>query len=209
MQIENMNSILGITGKYNDYIIPVGPSGDAPIQMEVMQGQDIDPQTELLDKLEEAAINSTGIPIELVNARLNLDFATQLTMSNTKFMRFIFKRQAKFETVLGNIMTDIYNTEHQNETDKIIVKCVLPSPIMFNTNNLNQILHLVNQQAQVMADLMYPDTNDQDADIKKGIYRKNYVNFKLGTYLKQNELDIIKTKTDMEFTMTKKTEDEE
>ena len=25
MQIENMNSILGITGKYNDYIIPVGP----------------------------------------------------------------------------------------------------------------------------------------------------------------------------------------
>src|SRR5699024_4942480 len=136
MQIENMNSILGITGKYNDYIIPVGPSGDAPIQMEVMQGQDIDPQTDLLDKLEEAAINSTGIPIELVNARLNLDFATQLTMSNTKFMRFIFKRQAKFETFLGNIMTDIYNTEHQNETDKIIVKCVLPSPIMFNVNNL-------------------------------------------------------------------------
>lgn len=209
MQIENMNSILGITGKYNDYIIPVGPSGDAPIQMEVMQGQDIDPQTDLLDKLEEAAINSTGIPIELVNARLNLDFATQLTMSNTKFMRFIFKRQAKFETFLGNIMTDIYNTEHQNDTDKIIVKCVLPSPIMFNVNNLNQILDLVNQQAQVMADLMYPDTNDQDADIKKGIYRKNYVNFKLGTYLKQNELDIIKTKTDMEFTMTKKTEDEE
>lgn len=177
--------------------------------MEVMQGQDIDPQTDLLDKLEEAAINSTGIPIELVNARLNLDFATQLTMSNTKFMRFIFKRQAKFETFLGNIMTDIYNTEHQNDTDKIIVKCVLPSPIMFNVNNLNQILDLVNQQAQVMADLMYPDTNDQDADIKKGIYRKNYVNFKLGTYLKQNELDIIKTKTDMEFATTKKTEDEE
>ena len=29
MQIENMNSILGITGRYNDYIIPVGPSGVA------------------------------------------------------------------------------------------------------------------------------------------------------------------------------------
>ena len=37
MQIENMNSILGITGKYNDYIIPVGPSGDSPISMEVME----------------------------------------------------------------------------------------------------------------------------------------------------------------------------
>ena len=208
MQIENMNSILGITGKYNDYIIPIGPSGDAPIQMEVMEGQNIDPQTELLEKLEEAYINSTGIPIELVNARLQLDFATQLTMSNTKFMRFIFKRQSKFETFLGNIMTDIYNTEHQNETDKIIVKCVLPSPIMFNVNNLNQILDLVNQQAQVMADLMYMDNNDPDLELKKGIYKKNYVQFKLGSYLKQNELEIIKTKTELEYSMSKKTEDE-
>ena len=208
MQIENMNSILGITGKYNDYIIPIGPSGDAPIQMEVMEGQNIDPQTELLEKLEEASINSTGIPIELVNARLQLDFATQLTMSNTKFMRFIFKRQSKFETFLGNIMTDIYNTEHQNETDKIIVKCVLPSPIMFNVNNLNQILDLVNQQAQVMADLMYMDNNDPDLELKKGIYKKNYVQFKLGSYLKQNELEIIKTKTELEYSMSKKTEDE-
>ena len=208
MQIENMNSILGITGKYNDYIIPIGPSGDAPIQMEVMEGQNIDPQTELLEKLEEASINSTGIPIELVNARLQLDFATQLTMSNTKFMRFIFKRQSKFETFLGNIMTDIYNTENQNETDKIIVKCVLPSPIMFNVNNLNQILDLVNQQAQVMADLMYMDNNDPDLELKKGIYKKNYVQFKLGSYLKQNELEIIKTKTELEYSMSKKTEDE-
>ena len=208
MQIENMNSILGITGKYNDYIIPIGPSGDAPIQMEVMEGQNIDPQTELLEKLEEASINSTGIPIELVNARLQLDFATQLTMSNTQFMRFIFKRQSKFETFLGNIMTDIYNTEHQNETDKIIVKCVLPSPIMFNVNNLNQILDLVNQQAQVMADLMYMDNNDPDLELKKGIYKKNYVQFKLGSYLKQNELEIIKTKTELEYSMSKKTEDE-
>ena len=208
MQIENMNSILGITGKYNDYIIPIGPSGDAPIQMEVMEGQNIDPQTELLEKLEEASINSTGIPIELVNARLQLDFATQLTMSNTKFMRFIFKRQSKFETFLGNIMTDIYNTEHQNETDKIIVKCVLPSPIMFNVNNLNQILDLVNQQAQVMADLMYMDNNDPDLELKNGIYKKNYVQFKLGSYLKQNELEIIKTKTELEYSMSKKTEDE-
>ena len=208
MQIENMNSILGITGKYNDYIIPVGPSGDAPIQMEVMEGQNIDPQTELLEKLEEAAINATGIPIELVNARLQLDFATQLTMSNTKFMRFIFKRQAKFETFLGNIMTDIYNTEQQNDADKVTVKCVLPSPIMFNVNNLNQILELVTQQAQAMADLVYADTNDQDVEIKKNIYKKHYVQFKLGTYLKQNELDIIKTKSDMEFEQMKTSEDE-
>lgn len=207
MQIENMNSILGITGKYNDYIIPVGPSGDAPIQMEVMEGQNIDPQTELLEKLEEQAINPTGITVELVNARLSLDFATQLTMSNTKFMRFVLKRQAKFEMYLGHIMTDIYNTEHEG-VDKITVESVLPTPIMFNINNLNQILDLVDQQAQKMSELEYPDTNDEDYELKRNIYKRNYIQYKLGTYLKQSELHIIKTKSDMEYQSQKVKQDE-
>ena len=176
----------------------------------MMEGQNIDPQTELLEKLEEAAINSTGIPIELVNARLQLDFATQLTMSNTKFMRFIFKRQSKFERHLSNIMTDIYNTEHQDSINKsIVVKCVLPSPIMFNINNLNQIIDLIRQQAEAIAEIEYPDTNDNDLEIKRNIYKKNYIHYKLGTYLKQNELDIIKTKSEMEYATLSRPKDNE
>lgn len=173
MQIENMNSILGITGKFNDYIIPVGPSGDPPIQMEVMQGQEIDPQTEFMDKLEETAINATGIPIELVTARLSLDFATQLTMSNSKFLRFVFKRQSKFETHIGNIMTDIYNTEYEKNNNAITIKCVLPAPLMLNINNLNQIIDLISQQADTLATIEYPDTNDEDNESKKHSSRKN------------------------------------
>ena len=49
-QIESMNNILNIVGKYNDYIIPMGQSGDPPIQFEVMQGQDIQTPTEIMDK---------------------------------------------------------------------------------------------------------------------------------------------------------------
>ena len=35
--------------RYNDYIIPLGPSGDPPVQFEVMQGQQIDTPKELID----------------------------------------------------------------------------------------------------------------------------------------------------------------
>ena len=208
MQIENMNSILGITGKYNDYIIPVGPSGDAPVTMEVMQGQDIDPQTDLLDKLEETAISSTGIPYEMVVARLNLDFATQLTMSNTKFLRFVFKRQAKFENHISRIMTSIYNSEHPDE-DNISINCVLPSPLMLNVNNLNQIMDLVNQQADVLSQLEYYDDNDPDINTKRAIFKKNYIHYKLGGYIKQNEIDNIKTVSELEFAKTKQAQDEQ
>jgi len=207
MQIENMNSILGITGKFNDYIIPVGPSGDPPIQMEVMQGQEIDPQTEFMDKLEETAINATGIPIELVTARLSLDFATQLTMSNSKFLRFVFKRQSKFETHIGNIMTDIYNTEYEKNNNAITIKCVLPAPLMLNINNLNQIIDLISQQADTLATIEYPDTNDEDNESKKAFFKKEYVHYKLGSYIKQNEIDMIKAKAEFEFNKNKPVED--
>ena len=198
MQIENMNSILGITGKYNDYIIPVGPSGDAPVQMEVMQGQEIDPQTELMDKLEETAVNATGIPIELVTARLSTDFATQLTMSNTKFLRFVLKRQAKFEKHISNIITDIYNTEKET-TNKLQITCMLPTPLMLNINNLNQILDLLNQQAELLSQFEYPDNNEEDVDTKRALFKQEYVHYKMGNYLKLNELEVIKARADLKY----------
>lgn len=217
MQIENMNSILGITGKYNDYIIPVGSSGDAPIQFEVMQGQEIDPQTELMDKLEETAVNATGIPIELVTARLNLDFATQLTMSNTKFLRFILKRQSKFEKHIANIMTSIYNTEYGEDSitnnntinNKVLVTCMLPMPLMLNINNLNQIIELVSQQAETLAQLEYPDNNEEDVDTKRAIFKQEYTHFKLGNYIKTNEIEVIKARVDLKYNVSKKNTEEQ
>ena len=207
MQIENMNSILGITGKYNDYIIPVGPSGDPPVQMEVMQGQEIDPQTELMDKLEETAVNATGIPIELVTARLSTDFATQLTMSNTKFLRFVLKRQARFEKHISNIITDIYNTEKEN-VNKLQIACMLPTPLMLNINNLNQILDLLNQQAELLSQFEYPDNNEEDVDTKRALFKQEYVHYKMGNYLKLNELEVIKARADFKYLKNKNTDNE-
>ena len=205
MQIENMNSILNITGKYNDYIVPVGPSGDPPVNMEVMEGQNIDPQTELMDRLEESAINPI-IPIEFITARTQLDFAAQYTMTSVKIIRFVFKRQTKVEFHLENIATDIYNAEYENNdgSNRTIVKCILPSPIMLNINNFNQLMDLVRSQAENAANFEYFDDNEEDVQIKRMIFIKNYIHSKLGTYIKGNELEMIKNKSDIEYEIYKK-----
>ena len=215
MQIESMNSILGIIGKYNDFVIPVGPSGDYPVQMEVMQGQDINPQSDFLDKLEEMTINATGYPLEYINARNTVDFASQLTMTNTKVMRMTFKYQSKVESNLGSIMTVIYNNEYRAQDEKgninktILVKCVLPAPITLSINNLNQLMEIVNQQAEQFSILEYPDDNDENAAVKRNIYKQKYVKYKLGTYLKQNELEIIKSQADFAFNAQQKPKEDE
>lgn len=214
MQIESMNSILGIIGKYNDFVIPVGPSGDYPVQMEVMQGQDINPQSDFLEKLEEQTINATGFPIEYINSRNTVDFASQLTMTNTKVMRMIFKCQAKFEKDMGELMTVLYNNEYaidDNNKDNtyVQVNCVLPSPITLSINNLSQLVEIISQQAEQFAQLEYPDENDESVTLKRNIYKQKYIKYKLGTYVKQNELEIIKSQADFDFNLQQKPKEDE
>src|SRR5574344_2696160 len=80
-QIENINHIMSITGRFNDYVIPRNSSGDSPIDFEVLQGQTVEFKTELMTILEEMAINSTDVPMEIIQMRQSAEFATQLTMS--------------------------------------------------------------------------------------------------------------------------------
>lgn len=207
MQIENMNSILNMTGQFNDYVIPVGMSGDSPISMEVMQGQEIDPKTDFMDKLEEHAITRTGCPIEWLTAKSQLDFATQVTMTNNKVMRFVYKRQSKYEKHLSNIATDIYNTEFPDESN-ITIMCILPAPLFLNMSNFSQILETVKAQAQSLAEIMYSD-DDPDTSRKRQLFIQQYVYMKMAGYLKKNEIDRVKNIVDMEMAKSKDSTNQE
>lgn len=184
-QIENINQVLNIIGKFNDYIIPRGPNGDAPIDFEVMQGQDVNPQTELMQKLEEMAINPTDVPIELIQARQSVDYALTYTMSNSKFLRKVYHRQAQFQIPLSNIFTKLFNAEY-NETAKIYIK--LPPPMFLSITNTDQLSNNINNLSQTITDIYFPvDNNDPYSDAKRNDmfnytrkdFLKSFVNFDL------------------------------
>ena len=199
-QIENMNAILNIIGKYNDFVIPVGPSGDAPVQMEVMQGQDVQPQTELLEKLEEECVNNVGIPIELVNARFSTDFATQITMSNIKFLRHCILRQEKLEAFFSRIMSAIYNAEYG---EQVYIKCVLPQPLFLSVTNLNSIIDTIRTNAETISNYEYDDENDENNTAKRVLFMKYMMRNRLATYVKEDEVENIKRQVEFEFSKRK------
>lgn len=204
-QIENMNTILNITGRFNDYIIPVGPSGDAPIQFEVMPGQEFNQNTELMDKLEEMAINSTDVPLEVIVARYSVDFAAQITMTNIKFLRHCYRRQSKAEKFFGRIMTKLYNSEYN---ENIEIDCILPTPLFMNMNNLNSIIETTKNNIQSIADVEYDDSDDASAT-KKQIFSKLMLREQLSTYIGYDQVDRIKVQVDMEYSKNKKVSNED
>ena len=184
-QIENINHILNITGMFNDYIIPRGPSGNSPIDFEVMQGQSVEYQTEFMTMLEEMSINSTDVPMEMIQMRNSVDYSSQLTMSSSKFLRKVYNRQSKFQMNLTRIFNKIYNNEFD---DNIQTSVILPPPMFLNITNTNQMMTNVNEYSQSVAQLILDP--DEEEPVKNEVIRE--INkFNLGSYLNIPELEDI------------------
>lgn len=188
-QIESMNNILNIVGKYNDYIIPLGQSGDPPVQFEVMNGQNIETPTDIMDKMEEAAVNGTGIPFEFVTASLQQDFAIRYSMTNSRFAKTITTRQRKTERWISKIYTRVYNYEYGETYSSI--KIVLPPPIYLLLNNNQQLLDNVSNQADKIIEIEY--TNEEDEF--KTEFKRLYIRDQLSTYLDYDNISSLEEQT--------------
>ena len=194
-QIENINSVLNITGRFNDYIIPRGSDGNSPIEFEVMQGQQIEIKTELLNLLEESAINVTGIPIEIIQNRQSPDYAMQLTMSNTKFLRFVYSRQSDFQEQLSKLFTKIYNIEYSTME---ILKVTLPPPLFINVTNTNQLIVNTNEYCDNITNVIMADVQD---DALRARFSKELKTYYLGSYLNMDVINKLYDKAKQKSTM--------
>lgn len=182
-QIESMNNILNIVGKYNDYIIPMGPSGDPPISFEVMNGQDIQTPTDIMEKMEEAAINGTGVPFEMLNSIYQQDFAIRFSMSNTRFLKSVNTRQGDTQEIFSKIYTKIYNYEFGEKNSYIEI--ILPPPIYLTLQNNQQLIDSITQQAEKIIELELSDESD---DVKNE-FKKIYTRSCLSSYMDFNSIE--------------------
>jgi len=182
-QIENINSVLNITGRYNDYIVPRSADGQSPIDFEVMPGQQIEIKTDLLNLLEESAINPTGVPIEIIQNRQSPDYALQLTMSNSKFLRFVYARQSDFQKTINPLCTKIYNMEYSSN-DRITV--TLPPPLFINVTNTNQLVTNTNDYCENLANIFMADEKNDNV---RNRFAKELKIYFLGSYV---NIDMIK-----------------
>ena len=191
-QLESMKNVLNILGRFNDFVIPTDNSGNAPVQFEVMQGQNIDPQTELMDRLQTMAVDATDVPFEIVQARQSMDYAIQATMSNSRFLKKIYNRQTIANRFLSKIMTLLYRGEFNNQMATIKVN--LPVPMFLNLTNTNQFIVNANDIATSTAAAFGADLDDTT----RALFENNLKARLLEGYLDMDMITAVKDKTRLE-----------
>lgn len=196
-QMESINNILGIVGKFNDFIIPVGPSGDSPITFDILQGQQFDLPADMMNDLEESAVGSI-VPIEIVNSSFNMDYAIRYTMTNGRLLRDVLKRQNYISKMYSRIFTKIYNCEFGDNAE---VSVVLSPPAFLAITQGSQLLQIASQHIASLADIVQAGKDDVDRNmfIQKMLYKSlsTYIDVDMvNEVLKEIELDksIDKTK---------------
>ena len=175
--MENLTNVLNITGQYNDYFIPRSSNGDVPVEFEVLQGQNIDPKLEFLQKFEDYAIAQVGVPPELIDARLSVDYALQLSMTNSKYLRIVYKDQSNTQAVASTIITKIYDAEFCKSD---ILMVMLPPPLYISMTNTSQI---ISNTLDMLEKVMVPKMQAQGASDQAIQFAKDaYLEQTLGTY---------------------------
>ena len=182
-QIENMNNILNITGRFNDLVIPQNANGESPVSFEVMPGQNVEVKTEFMNMLEEMSINQTGVSLEMVNSRTMENTATHITMTNTRFLIKIYNRQIQYEQILSRLFTMIYQNEYDSNNT---VEVELPPPVMLNFTNTSQIIAVANELIQNIVTMKMG--TEQDEQVKQAFLGK-LMRFYFKSFLPLDEID--------------------
>jgi hypothetical protein len=192
-QFNSINNVLNLTGRFNEYVIPTGPGGDSPIDIDVISGQQFDVHTDLMDALKEMAINSTEVPYEIIQTRQSVDYASQITMSSSKFLRTVYKRQERFQEIMSPIITAIYNYEYDENVD---LDVTLPPPVFLDMANTNQLIDNTKNFVESIIDIELQ--NEQDEALKSR-YRQNLFMHYIGTHIDISAHQEILNKTRVEI----------
>lgn len=96
-------TLVNKVGNGNELFIPLGRGETRGIETEILAGQDVQLNTELMDLLRNSYISATGVPAVILNNINEADFAKTLELGNTRFQARVVSMQLDFNEGLTEL----------------------------------------------------------------------------------------------------------
>lgn len=127
--IFSYTSIINKVGAGTEIYMPLGKGGEKPLESEILQGQDVQLNNDLMEQLRTNYILGTGVPSAIMNYLNEADFAKSIETANTKMNG----RVINYQIDLNDSLTEYYqkllrfSTSMPEEVIKT-VRVILPEP---------------------------------------------------------------------------------
>lgn len=172
--LMNYNSMVTKIGANKDIFMPVGRSGERAIDFDILSGQDVQIDNELMEKLRTNAISSTGVPSVMMSYVNEADYSRTLVMANAKFMSRVASYQSDFNGPLTDLYKKIlkFSTDWDSEKiERLVYK--LHTPKTLNNTNINDQISNAESILTFMVENMLgreADLSDDDRILKDRLF---------------------------------------
>lgn len=96
MDMFSYTTLVNKVGQGSEMYIPVGKSNERGIETEILQGQEVQLNSDLLEMLKKAYISGTGVPDVLMNYIHEAEFAKTLELANNRFQGRVVSYQLDY-----------------------------------------------------------------------------------------------------------------
>lgn len=176
--LASIQTIFSKVGAYKEAFIPMGKSGEKNIEFDIISGQDIQLNTDLMEMLRKGMINNTGIPSVILSYMEEADFAKTITMQHSKYMARIISMQTEIEKSVTELYKKIMTFESTITDDQIdSFEFNFTRPKTLNSQDMSELLSAAENLAEFVTKALV-DENDQEttAAVKKYLLKNQFLN---------------------------------
>lgn len=140
----NYRSMTTKIGASKEMFIPLGRSGERGIEFDIISGQDVQLNTDLMEFLRTNMINGTGVPSVILNYVNEADYAKTLVMANAKFVGRVVSFQLDFNKPITELIKKIVKFSKINIPEELMIDFIytLIPPKSLNLNNTSDLINV-------------------------------------------------------------------
>lgn len=151
-------TLINKVGNGNAVYMPTGRSGERPIETEILSGQDVQLNNDLLEMLKNAYITGTGVPAAILNYLNEADYAKTVEQNNSKFNARVINYQLDFNPIITDMYKRIMKWSTNIGEEKISnFNFTLTQPRSATANAKAELISQFNTMVEFLTGLLYPD----------------------------------------------------
>jgi uncharacterized membrane-anchored protein YjiN (DUF445 family) len=160
----NYTTLINKVGSGSEMYVPVGNGGDRPIETEILSGQDVQLNNDLMENLKNSYILGTGVPAAIINYMNEADFAKVVEQNNTKFNGRVVNYQLDFNSSITEWYKKIMRSSTQiPETLIENFTFTLQPPKQTSNNTKSEAINSFTSFAEFMVTLLYGENSDNES----------------------------------------------
>lgn len=161
--LASIQTIFSKVGTYKEAFVPMGKSGEKAIEAEILSGQTVELNNDLMEMLRKSMITNTGVPSAIINAFDEVDFSRTLVMQHTKYMARIISMQTELEVAVTSWYQKLMSMDSSLDPKTIQgFKFRFTRPKSLNTQNLVDMIGNTETLADFIVKMVAPDENDSE-----------------------------------------------